>query len=62
MDVAALSTNLSVADASSKASVSTFKKQSDQLEAVVGTILSGIEEAPEVRLEGQTGQGLNVKA
>lgn len=62
MDVAALSTELAVVNVANRTQVSVFNKQSDQLEAVVSTILSGIEAAPAPRIEGQTGQILNVAA
>ena len=60
VDIASYSTAKAIKDTKDSSGVKLITNQRDQQKAVVGKILSGIEEAP--RPSGQTGQHLNVKA
>ncbi len=52
----------SVGTASNAVQVNVLHKQSEQLKAVVGTILQGVEESAQVRQGFSTGQRLNLAA
>ncbi|MCI5064486.1 putative motility protein [bacterium] len=60
-NVASYSTEQKLREVQDKGSVSVFKKQLDQTEAVVGKLLSGIE-ATAPRAPEQSGQTLNTIA
>lgn len=57
-----IDSSLSGASASNGAQVKVFNSQRKQLEAVVGTLLQGIEATPQARDLHPTGQNLNVAA
>lgn len=57
-----IDSSLSASSAGSAAQVKVFNSQRKQLEAVVTTILQGVEEASQAREQFATGQNLNVVA
>ena len=60
VDIAAYSSAKALGDAQSSSGVKVLNKQRSQQEAVAAILLSGIQETP--RVEGQTGQNLNIQA
>lgn len=60
VDIAAYSTKKASVDTQESAGVKLINKQRHQLEAVVGTLLSTIDEAP--RAPEQSGHRVNVRA